>query len=277
MRPTNHVLFALLVVTAAPLAAQNGVAGSATIQLSIHLPDSTKVPGVPIPISGDLTTQMTFMTDGMRLAMEVLPNMSGTGPGAGMRVKLVFSPAGDTIHIGMILPPELAKAAGGAPGMRIDMPVSMLGAANPLFGRLMDSVARTMTDSLGKAMPTYRALGTTAVVAGIRCQEWEMVVRADTTRSCVIPTPPALLVLQEKFKDMTGMATLMAQIPGIASLQKEAYGGKQVVPLRTVNSKTGMRMELTAFTAGAPDPAVFELPSDLQVIPMPGKPGGGQR
>ena len=270
----NRLATALLLASASPLVAQGAPAGTATFQMTIHLPDSLKT---PIPLAGDMSFQMIMMTDGHRVAMEILPSTSQPLM-AGMHLKATFTIGADTLHVGILLPAETAAAAGGGSGMRVDVPVSLLGAGNPLLGKMMDSVTRTMTDSLGKFLPAYRRLGTTATVAGITCEEWETVVLSDTTRTCVIATPPAVLALLERFKTMTGFATMLARIPGMADLQKQAYGGKQVIPIRTVNTKLGMRLELTSFTAGAPDAAVFELPADLQVMPlptMPAKPAGG--
>jgi hypothetical protein len=51
-----------------------------------------------------------------------------------------------------------------------------------------------------------------------------------------------------------------------------------MVPIRMVSPRIGMRMELVSYTADAPDPAQFDLPANLKVIPIPAlpiKPGGG--
>jgi hypothetical protein len=169
--------------------------------------------------------------------------------------------------MGVLLPPDLA-AAGGSIGMRMDGPMSLMGSANAMLGGIMDSVGKTI------GTPTYRSLGKTSTVAGINCEEWETVAMADTTLTCVIPTPPALLAIQNQVKTMSGMGAMMAQIPGMAELEKSAYGGRAMTAIRTVNAKNGMRMELTNYAPGAPDPAQMDLPAGLQPMPMPGGAGG---
>lgn len=271
---TRHLLVALLLaVPATSVAAQAANAGRATFQMSIHIPDSLQS---PIPISGDLSVQMEMLTDGKRIAVDILPGASSSMPMlAGMRVKVVFGIGGDTLHVGVVLPPELSAMAGGGSGIRMDMPLGMLTADNPLLGGMMDSIKKTMADSMKKIAPTYRKLKTTSTVAGLRCDEWETVVLGDTTRTCVIPTPAALTALMDRFKTMSGMGKLMEQIPGMADIQKKAYDGAQVTAIRTINAKSGLRMELTSFTPGAPPADAFELPAGLMAMPMPG--GGGQR
>ena len=268
---------ALLFATASPLAAQGGEAGTATFQMTVHLPDSLKGK-LPIPIGGDLDMQMKYMMDGRRVAMEMAPGAL-TPMLAGMRIRMTFTLGTDTMHVGILLAPEMA-AAGGSAGSRLDIPVSMLGAASPLLGSLMDSTARKMIDSLGKTPPVYHSLGTSATVAGMACEEWEAVRGTDTTRTCVIPTPRGLLALQEQFKTMTGLQNLMAQMPGLADMQKQAYGGREMTAIRTINVKMGIRMELTSFTPGVPDATQLALPDGLTLMPMPAlptKPGGGGR
>jgi hypothetical protein len=246
--------------------------------MTMKLPDSLKAAG---SLGGKFDMQMTAMTDGHRVAMEMIPNISMPMM-AGMRMKYVFAIGGDTMHVGILLPPEMAAATGGGSGMRMDMPMSMMGAGNPLLGSIMDSIRKAMTDSLGKGMPQplYRSLGISSIVAGLRCQEWEALAMGDTTRVCVIPTPPALVALLAQFKMVTGLQSMMAQFPGMAEMEEQAFGGQRMTAIRMVMAKSGMRMELTNFTPGVPDAALMELPDGLQPMPMPAmpiKPGGSDR
>ena len=41
--------------------------------------------------------------------------------------------------------------------------------------------------------------------------------------------------------------------------------------IRTINVKTGLRLELVSYKPGAPDAAAFDLPPNL--LPFPGSPG----
>jgi hypothetical protein len=248
---------------APPVAAQSAAAGSATFQITTQLAASSQAAAV---VGSDLTMQITVMTDGHRVAMNIVPSISQS-PMAGTQIKMIFTPGIDSVHMGILLPPELA-AAGGGIGMRMDGPMSMMGSANAMLGGIMDSVGK----AIGK--PTYRALGKTSTVAGISCEEWETVAMDDTTLTCVIPTPPALLAMQNQLKTMSGMGAMMAQIPGMADLEKTAYGGRAMTAIRTIDTKRGMHMELTNYTPGAPDPTQMDLPAGLQSMPMPGGGGG---
>lgn len=264
-----------LFAAASPLAAQAAV-GTVEYTMSMHVPESA---GIPVPGGTFVTMQWTVMTDGHRIAMEIVPTVLSSPVMTGMVIKMIFTPGSDSMHMGIILPPALAAAAGGAPGMRMDAPISMMGTANPLLAGLVDSVGKAMKDSLAKggARPTWRSLGTTSTIAGVSCEEWESVAMGDTTRSCVIPTPAAVQALQEQFKAKSGMATLMGQIPGMAELEKSAYGGRAMTPIRMDSRRTGMHMEFVKYTPGAPDPARMELPAGLTPMPAGMSGGGSQR
>jgi len=261
-----------LFAAASPLAAQ-AVVGTVEFTTSIHVPESA---GVPVPGGTFVTMQLTAMSDGHRIAMEILPTILSSPMMNGMLVKMIFTLGSDSIHMGIIFPPAIAAASGGGAGMRMDGPISMLGAGNPMLAGIMDSVGKAMKDSLAKggARPSWRPLGTTSAVGGISCQEWESVVMGDTTRTCVIPTPPGLQAIQDQFKAMAGTATLMGQIPGLAEMEKDAYGGRAMTPIRSDNPKTHMHMEFVKYTPGTPDPARMELPAGLTPMPA-GMSGGG--
>jgi hypothetical protein len=259
--PLPLLLVGLAIVP--PVAAQSTAAGSATFQITTQLAASSPAAAV---VGSDITMQMTVRTDGHRVAMQMIPSMSQS-PMAGMEVRMIFTPGIDSVHMGVLLPPELA-AAGGGIGMRMDGPMSMMGSTNALLGGIMDSIGKTIGN------PTYRSLGKTSTIAGISCEDWETVAMADTTLSCVIPTPPALLAMQNQLKTMTGIGAMMAQIPGMADLEKSAYGGRAMTAIRTINTKRGMRLELTNYTPGAPDATQMDLPAGLQPMPMPGGTGG---
>jgi hypothetical protein len=259
-----------LFAAVSPLAAQAAV-GTVEFTTSVHIPESA---GVPVPGGTFVTMQMTAMSDGHRVAMEIVPTVLSS-PMSGMLIRMLFTPGSDSIHLGIIFPPEMAAAAGGGSGMRMDGPISMLGGGNPLLAGIMDSVGKAMKDSLAKggARPTSRSLGTTSTVAGVSCEEWESVMMGDTTRTCVIPTPPGVQAIEDRFKEKSGMEALMGQLPGMAEMAKSAYGGRAMTPIRADNPKTHIHMEFVKYTPGAPDPARMELPAGLRQ--MPGMPGGG--
>jgi hypothetical protein len=261
MKRLTLLVLALALPTAQPAAlSAQAVGGTVSFHIKTHLPDSISA----MTGSADVEMLMTVSTDGEHVAMDMLPQANV--PGAdGMHIKMVFTLGGDSAHIAILMP---QLAASGIPGMRMDMPMSMMASANPLLGGLMDSVSKT----LGKV--SYRSLKTNSIVAGIRCAEWEAINGTDTTRTCVVPTPPEVIALQDRMSKLMGMKDIVSTFPGLAAAQRDAYGGKAMTPIRTTNAKSGVSMELVSVVAGKPDATAFELPAGLQQMPVPGKPGG---
>ena len=257
----RHFATALLCTFATPLAAQAPTAGTATFHMSVHPAEASPVtPGVPAGTV--LETDITYITDGHRFGMEMIQTLSTMPQLSGMRTLMIFTPGSDTVHMGILYSPEMAATI-GSPGSRMDLTMAALTTAGEASSAAMDSIIRV------HAHQTYRALGTTATVAGIVCQEWEIVAGADTSRTCVIPTPPALASVQDQLKTLAA-GIPMVKMAGLDAMQKDAYGGQALMAIRTISPKMGMTMELTSFKVGAPDPSRLELPAGLQVMPMPG-------
>ncbi|MGH7594610.1 MAG: hypothetical protein ACRELE_12275, partial [Gemmatimonadales bacterium] len=255
-RTSAIALFILIVgpvLAGNSLFAQAGVAGTATYHMKMHLPDAVAAKAG----SAEVDMQMIGATDGHRFAMDMV--MGGDGRMAGMETKIIFTIGGDSVHIGLMMPPLLAAQSGMA-GTRMDLPVSMMGAGNPTLAGILDSVSKAIVN------PIFRALGTTAVVGGLKCAEWEMVAGNDTTRTCVIPMPAPILALKETMSTVSGMQALLANLPGMAEMQRKAYDGKPMIPLRTTNTRTGMTMEFVSFVPGPPVASAFELPADLRTM-----------
>jgi hypothetical protein len=69
---------------------------------------------------------------------------------------------------------------------------------------------------------------------------------------------------------------MLDQVPGLADVTKAAYGGRDMLAIRIVNARTGMRMELLKYSATPPDATLFDLPAGLQPLPSGmGNPFGG--
>jgi hypothetical protein len=268
----RRILLPILIAVsgALPVAAQLPPTGTIVMSLRVKLPDSMKV---PVPVGNTIDLQITLMSDGRRFATDLVPGptMAAAMPMLqGIRIHAMYALGGDSLHAGILLPPALA---GGAPGYRVDVALTMLDSLRRASSHLLDSIGKKLTDSISKVMPhpRYRALGTTATVAGLQCEEWETIVAMDTTRTCVIPTPVVLRALQDYVKKASGAQQLMDRLPGLSDAVKEAYGGRDMTSIRTVNVKTGLLIELVSYTPGAPDAAAFDLPPNL--VPFPGAPG----
>jgi hypothetical protein len=250
--------------------AQNPPVGTIAFTMKVSVPDSMRS---KIPVGDAIELTMTLMSDGHRYAADIATGASMTVM-PGMHVRTVFSVDHDTLHAAAILPPELAAMTGGAPGFRMDIPTSMFDSLAHAAKGMFDSLGKTMADSIRKMIPTVkpRSLGTTAVVAGLRCEEWQTVTGVDTISMCLIPTPPAIQGMKDHFLRMSGMQDMVNQIPGLADLVNQAYGGRKMTAIRTVFPKYGMRVELTSFSAATPDSTMFAVPANLQAVPMPNIP-----
>ena len=263
MRTHCHLPLVLALAIAPPLAAQDVAAGSATFQITTQVAASSQAAAV---VGNDLTMQITVMTDGHRVAMDVVPgSMSTIADGSGRSIKTIFTPGsrfGACRH-----PPsaQMAAMAGGGPGMRIDVSLATIDSAIKNMSGNVDSSMRHAMDSVMTHIPRpeMHSLGTTSTVAGLQCENWVTIATADTVLTCVIPTPPALLAIQNQVKTMSGLGALFDQIPGMANCEKNAYGGRPMTTIRTIDTKRGMHMEMTSFTPGAPDATQMELPAGL--------------
>jgi hypothetical protein len=274
----RQVLPALIAscIAFSPLSAQIAQTGTITIGMHVKLPDSLKT---PVPLTGGLDIQLTLLSDGHRVALDLtlggnpaLPMLEGA------RLHALYQPGTDTVHAGVLLPPALAGMANGAAGFRVDLPLTALDSMKRTASHVMDSIGTKLADSLRVKMPTvtYRSLGTTATVAGVRCEEWETVAGADTIDNCVIPTPAPIKAALDFIKQASGAQQMLDQVPGLAAATKAAYGGRDMMPIRSTNARTGMRMELLKYSSTPPDAALLDLPAGLQPLPSGmGNPFGG--
>ena len=270
----RHSLVPVLValVAAVPSSAQ---LPTGTIVMGIHIkvPDSLKAVPLPLPGGSALDMHITVISDGRRVAIDLTPGdgfIASVPMLAGVRVHAMYGIGADTLHGGVVLPPALA---GGAPGYRFDVPLKMLDSIRRAGSHVFDSISRKLTDSMTRMLPhpMYRSLGTPATVAGLTCEEWETVIATDTTRSCLIPTPVMMRILQDQFQKALGVKQLMDQVPGFSAAAREAFGGRDMTAIRTSNAKLGLLVELERYSPALPDAAGFDLPPGLQ--PFPGSPG----
>lgn len=257
-------------IAAAPVSAQLPT-GMLVVGIHAKLPDSLK--NMPVPGGTAIDLEFTVMSDGRRVAVEMSPGaglVAAMPMISGIRIHAMYALGVDSLHAGVILPPALA---GGTPGYRVDVSLKMLDSLRRVGSHLLDSLGTKLADSVGKMLPhpTYRSLGTTATVAGIRCEEWQTIVAKDTIETCVIPTPLMLHMMQEYVKNALGAQRLIDQVPGLSDAARQAYGGREMTSIRTTSARTGLRVELVSFTSTPPDAARFDLPPGL--LPMPGAPG----
>lgn len=267
-------LAALACCTALPLASQGPLVGTVTVNTHITIPDSLRSKA---PIGDAVDLQVTVMSDGHRYAADLgtMTTIAGLPP---MHLHFVFATMNDTLNFGVVLPSELAALAGGAPGFRIDIPRRMVdslaGAVHGAIGKVLDSMGSKLVDSIRKAMPqvTYRSLNRSSTVGGMSCEEWQTIARADTVNLCLIPTPPAIVAMKQHVLDMLTSQQSLKDLVAIVDAGRQAMGGRDMMAIRTEYTKMGMRMELASYTAGVPAASQFDIPANLQVVPLPALP-----
>ena len=258
---------ALALLAALPLRAQQGPVGTVEFVTKVTLPDSLKA---KVPLGDTIEIRVTLMGDGHRYAADIATGPSLTMfPNTHLRTVVAVGP--DSIRASVIIPPALVPMAGGVPGYQVSIPVSMIDSLGHSAHHLLDSISRKIVDSVSAKMPavSIRSLGTTSMVAGMRCEDWETVTAADTNFVCVVPTPPGIVAMKAHLKALLGVDAMLAKVPALAALQKEAFGGRDMTAIRMIYPKLHLRMELVRIDAAVPSDAMFDVPANLKVVPLP--------
>jgi hypothetical protein len=240
--------------------AQTPAGGTATMHITGHLPDSLKQ-RLPMGMGLDaLDMTVTYATDGSRIGAVMAVNLGSAMPTmAGMSVHVVIGAGSDTVRLGIVLPPEAASMMGGGSGIEMDLP---LNAIPPIPMAGIDSAFTKLA-----VTTSARSLNTSSKVAGIRCEEWEVIVGADTSHQCLVATPPIVSGLQRRLFSSPALSQLQAVLGTIAGNNAKLFGGREMTAIRS--SSNGMHMELVDFKPGTPDPALLTLPAGLKSM------GGG--
>ena len=245
-------LLGLLAAAAVPAAAQ----GTAVIAIDGAIPDSLRTgPAAALPPSFDMRFTVAF--DGKQFGMQrELGDQMQAGLGeqmAGFRVVALWRNGVDSLHIGILLPPELSAMTGGGAGFRIDMPVP--------------SVPDSLIDGSDTTM-TWTDLKRTAVVAGVTCHEWQGVAKADTVDFCVAPVTDA--ALEQALGNVRGLPAFRALVGNATpSTRNGKLGPEGGMPIRMVSrGPNAVRMELQQWIPGMPDASLFKMPEGLEPFPM---------
>lgn len=259
-------LLAFASLLAAPLAAQSG-----TTVWSIRMPIPDSLQGQTMGLT-DVDLRLTLGTDGRRVGMQfdfgeamaaALPTMDVSA----MRIQATTSAGGDSVSIGVVLPPELAAMMGGGIGMRLDLAIPD---SLDLRGWDLDSLVEANQREQPKPINT----GRTDTVAGIACEEW----RIPTEPTAETPNPvPAHLCLATSVPALSAFNTAVErQLPGFAgrfaqwkTAAREWFGGRDLVVVRSViGEDEPIVVQLESVSAAAPDPSFFTLPMGLNPLPL---------
>jgi hypothetical protein len=222
----------------------------------------------------EIDMRMTMATDGERLGMQVdfAETMATAITGfdlSAMRLNAVVHSGGDSVSIGIIMPPEMAAMTGGGIGMRLDMaiPDKLEGFPVPNFDSLM-------AENQGEE-PVVTNTGRTMMVAGVRCEEWDITPQqpADSIpfggamHICVaenIPSVEAFTTVAEKYLPDMGFDFGKLKEQG-----RKWFGGRELTAIRMVmGHDEEIVFQLESSSNTAPDPSFFTLPDGLQPFPV---------
>ncbi|MEO8479939.1 MAG: DUF4412 domain-containing protein [Gemmatimonadota bacterium] len=217
--------------------------------------------------------RMTMATDGKRVSMLIAPGpemiaASLTTDLSMVRLQMVMSSSDDTVHIGVVLPPEIAAMMGGGIGFRMDLPLP----ASLIEGMLPDSMLAVLaSDSLQAKTQEFRNTGRTDKVAGLGCQIWTMTGfggdKADSLEMCLAPQPTALKAVSDAMQ--TRFASLFSTLKKFGRDKANPFGTEDLMPVRfRMVGESDMTFELMSVSNDAPAASFFELPAGLEPFPM---------
>jgi hypothetical protein len=246
------MLAGLLLAVATPAAAQ----GTAVITLDGAIPDSLRTgPAAALPPTFDMRFTVAF--DGKQVGVQMEPGeqmQASLGEQmAGFRVVALWRVGIDSLHLGILLPPELTAMMGGGAGYRMDM--------------ALPSTPDSAFDGSDTTM-TWTDLERTAVVAGVTCHEWRGVAKADTVDFCVAPVTDA--GLQQALGNVRDLGPFKALVGGAKAATKNGRVGPDGgFPIRMISrGANAIRMELQQWVPGTPDASLFKMPDGLEPFPM---------
>jgi hypothetical protein len=180
----------------------------------------------------------------------------------GARLQGVLNAAGDTLALGLVMPPDLAAAMGGGIGFRLDLPLDSL--PFPVPSDSMLAAIEGQDDSTD-----LRDTGRRETVAGVACEVWEMweVAQPDERIEMCLAEPPAAFEhisnrLKERFPPLDKSFDELKEAMG------DRFGGRNLFPVRMrIMGTEPFTFELRNLTESA-DPSFFVLPVDLTPFPL---------
>jgi len=272
MLPSARSAILSLALIGAPAVLQAQGGGVAVWSMHATMPDTVQMAAPGMLSNIDL--QMTTATDGQRVSMLITPGpemiaASLTTDLSTVRLQVVMSSTDDTVHMGVVLPPEVAAMMGGGLGFRLDLPLP----ASLLEGMLPDSLlAALASDSAQAEAPEFHDTGRSDTVAGITCRVWTMAVLgstelADSLEMCVAPQPPAFKAMRDVMR--TRFNTLMSSLEKFGTDKTNPFGSKDMMAVRfRMQGEADFSVELVSVSDDAPAATFFELPAGLEPFPM---------
>lgn len=272
MRRTVRTILALTLIGAPSLLQAQG-GGLSVWSLRGTLPDTVQKAARGMLSTIDI--RMTMATDGQRVSMLIAPGpemiaSNLTTDLSTVRLQSVVSSSDDSIHVGVVLPPDIAAMMGGGIGFRMDMAIP----ATLAEGMGMDSMfAALASDSVKEAMPEFQNTGRSETVAGLSCEVWTISGFGDDTADslalemCLAPQPPALKALSDAMQ--TRMKPLLSMLEKFGGDKVNPFGKKGMMPIRVRMLGDGdFTLELLSVSNDPPAASFFELPAGLEPFPM---------
>lgn len=232
----------------------------------------------PMPIDKLPTFRLELGSNGRQFGMQFSIQPEGMPTELAMladtRVQLVWQNGADSAQFAVNVPAAIRSMAASmlAPelvatppaGYHVTMKVPDM---DSLITANLDSAKGT--DS-GPDMVT-RNTGTKSKVAGIECENWEMLSPSDSIDICVVESSSASFAmgswLAKRFKLDEAMKRGNA---------KKLFDGKTMIPVRAVARDGSFTMALVSTSNSAPGAAFFAVPADYKrldpkTLPIPGK------
>lgn len=271
-RTARFILTLALIGVPSLLQAQGG--GVSVWSLRGTLPDTVQKASRGMLSTIDL--RMTMATDGQRVSLLIAPGADMIAASLAtdlstVRMQVVTSSTDDTVHIGVVLPPQIAAMMGGGIGFRADVPMT----ADFIKGLATDSMIEAITmkaDSLNAdaAKPEFHNTGRSDTVAGVPCEMWTVTGgrnKTDTMEMCLAAKPPAMQALSDAMG--TRFSSFTSAFAKLGSEMENPFGDRNLMAVRfRMVGDADFTFELVSLSNDPPAATFFELPAGLQPFPM---------
>lgn len=272
LRTLRSILALAVIGSPSLLQAQGG--GVSVWSMHGTLPDTVQKAARGMLSTIDL--RMTMATDGQRVSLLIAPGpemiaASLTTDLSTVRMQVVASSTDDTVHIGVVLPPDIAAMMGGGIGFRLDLPLT----ADFIKGLAADSMIEAMTmkaDSLNSdaTKPDFHNTGRSDIVAGVPCEIWTVTGGTDTSDTmemCLAAKPPAMQAMSNAMG--TRFVPITSAFEKLGSERENPFGDRNLMAVRfRMLGDADFTFELVSLSKDAPAATFFELPPGLEPFPM---------
>jgi hypothetical protein len=264
-----------LAALAGVVPAASAQVGTMTWVMRMDIPDSMESRTAGL---SEVEMRMTFASNGEMWAMQMQPGQSMVAafPMADLssvRLVALVPTKGDSFHVGIVMPPDIAAQMGGGIGFRVDgeIPKSFD------FPFDLDSLMDAQQERSDAEKPTITNTGRRSTVGGVSCEEWTITTPgvADSTgpgepvtmEMCLAEPSPMMKAWTEWVK--ARVPDIMKEYDEMNAEMRAEFGGRDLVPVRFgMQAPFPMVFELVSQSGEAPDATFFRLPDGLQPFPM---------